>query len=364
MIIDKSSPIPQYFQLQTWLIEQIDQGVFKPDDKIPTEAEIQSMTGLARATIRQAIQNLVNMNYLERRRRLGTFVLNREHLNTKQTIIGVLVPDIRSGYSPELARGAGDEAARNHHSIILCNTDDLYVKARFHAERLIEADVSGIVFVPTASPDEKNLDLIEKFRRKNVPVVLADRLIPGLEIDSVTTDNFDGAYALTRYLIDKGHRQIAIILSTLFSTERERLAGYEKALSDSELPVDPDLVVTHDGPFSETDYQGHVRSLLKQYKKMSAIFAGHDRIAFIIAALANKMGIDIPADLSLAGYDDLPFTSSHPVGLTTMHQPIYEIGQESIHLILSRIRGKKTSPRKIVLRSYLVERSSVKPYEN
>lgn len=359
MIIDKGSPVPQYFQLQTSLIEQIEQGVFKPNDKIPTEAEIQNMTGLARATIRQAIQNLVNMGYLERRRRLGTFVLDRVQSGKKQTIIGVLVPDIRSGYSPELARGAGDEAAQNRHSIILCNTDDLYVKANYHVEHLIETGVSGIIFVPTASPDEKNLDLIEKFKRKNIPVVLADRLIPGLDIDSVTTDNFDGAYALTRYLIDKGHQQIGIILSMLFSTERERLAGYQKALIESRLDVDPDLVVTSEGPFSEKDYREHARSLLKQHKKMSAIFAGHDRIAFIIAAMAHKMRIDIPGEISLAGYDDLPFTNSHPVGLTTMHQPIYEIGQQSMNLILSRIRGKKSAPKKIVLQSYLVERSSV-----
>ncbi len=73
MIIDRNSPIPQYFQLQTWLIEQIDQGVFKPDDKIPTEAEIAQMTGLARATIRQAIQNLVNMGYLTRKKTIRNF---------------------------------------------------------------------------------------------------------------------------------------------------------------------------------------------------------------------------------------------------------------------------------------------------
>ena len=251
MIIDKTSPIPQYFQLQTWLIEQIEQGVFKPEDKIPTEAEFQSTTGLARATIRQAIQNLVNTGYLERRRRLGTFVLDPTKSTKKQTIIGILVPDIRAGYSPELARGAGDEAAKNHHSIILCNTDDLYVKASFHVERLIETGVSGIIFTPTASPDQNNLEIIKKFKRKNIPVVLADRLISGLETDSVTTDNFDGAYTIVKYLIDKGHKQIGISLSTLFSTERERLAGYQKALSDSGLPIDPDLIVTIDGPFSE-----------------------------------------------------------------------------------------------------------------
>ena len=69
MIIDRNSPIPQYFQLQTWLFEQIEQGVFKPNDKIPTEEELSQLTGLARATIRQAIQNLVNMGYLIRKKK-------------------------------------------------------------------------------------------------------------------------------------------------------------------------------------------------------------------------------------------------------------------------------------------------------
>jgi len=359
MIIDKTSPIPQYFQLQTWLIEQIEQGVFKPEDKIPTEAEIQSMTGLARATIRQAIQNMVNMGFLERRRRLGTFVLDQMNSTKKHTIIGVVVPDIRAGYSPELARGAGDEAAKNHHSIILCNTDDLYVKASFHVDRLIETGVSGIIFTPTASPDQKNLGLIDKFKRKKIPVVLADRLLPGIEIDSVTTDNFEGAYTLTNYLISKGHQKIGISLSTLFSTERQRLEGYQKALLDAGLTIDTDLIATIDRPFSEKNYQACVRSLLKKHKRMSAIFAGHDRIAFIVAAMANEMGINIPEDLSVVGYDDLPFTNTHPLGLTTMHQPIYEIGKECMNLILSRIRGNPSSPRQIVLRSHLIERDSV-----
>ena len=93
----------------------------------------------------------------------------------------------------------------------------------------------------------------------------------------------------------------------------------------------------------------------------TAIFAGHDRIAFVLSAVAAEMGIKIPQDVSIVGYDDLPFTGTHPLGLTTMHQPIYEIGQESMKLILDRIAGKKTPPRKIVLQSHFVERTSVQP---
>ena len=168
MIIDKDSPIPQYFQLQTWLMEQIDQGIFQPGAQIPTEKELVQMAGLARATVRQAIGNLVGMGYLVRQRRLGTFVRDRGQDVEKRTIIGMCIPDIRTGYAPELARGVEDEAALNHHSLILCNTDDSYVKADHHAARLLEASVGGVILIPTATSDEKNRSLIQKFIRRDI----------------------------------------------------------------------------------------------------------------------------------------------------------------------------------------------------
>lgn len=357
MIIDRNSPVPQYFQLQTWLIEQIEQGVFKAKDKIPTEEELVQITGLARATIRQAIQNLVNMGYLERKRKLGTFVRNGSVDVEKRTIVGLLVPDIRSGYAPELARGAEDEAAKSKHSMILCDTDDLFVKADFHSDRLIENSVSGVIYVPTAASDEQNCKIIDKFIRKDIPVVLADRTIPGLEIDYVTTDNFDGGYEITRHLIEQGHLKIGVVFSSLFSTERLRYAGYKKALTDHNIPIDPSIIIIDDGPFIPNRYFQYARKLLKQKDKMTAIFAGHDRIALQFYSAAQEMGITIPGEISLVGYDDLNFTTVH---LTTMHQPIYEMGQESMKLMMSRIQGKEREPQQVVLKSYLVARASVK----
>ncbi|UCD37049.1 MAG: GntR family transcriptional regulator [Fidelibacterota bacterium] len=357
MIIDKDSPVPQYFQLQTWLVEQIEQGVFKPHDKIPTEHELCRLTGLARATVRQAIGNLVNMGYLTRKQRLGTYVSDQEIDFEKRTIIGILVPDIRTGYAPELARGAEDEAAINRHSLILCNTDDLHLKAEHHANRLIENSVSGVIFIPTAASDQKNRQIIQRFRRRNIPIVLADRTLPGVDSDYVTTDNFDGAYRLTEYLIKNGHRKIAITISSLFSTERQRLEGYKQALTDHGIPIDPSLIIADSGPFVKERYFQHARKLLKQRKAFTAVFAGHDRIALLFYSAAQELGISIPDDLSLVGYDDLPFTT---ISLTTMHQPIYEIGQESLRLILARIRGDVSEPQQVVLKSHLVERSSVK----
>lgn len=359
MIIDRNSPIPQYFQLQTWLLEQIEQGVFRPEDKIPTEEELVQITGLARDTIRQAIGNLVNMGYLVRKRRLGTFVTQRTSQNNSKDIVGVLVPDIRAGYTPELARGAEDEAAKNKLSIILCNTDDLYVKADYHADRLIENAVCSVIFVPTAASDDKNRLVVEKFRKKNIPVVLADRMIPNMEIDYVTTDNFEGAYQLTKYLIAKGHKRIGITLSVLFSTERLRLEGYKKALLENNITIDDNLIQLNTGPYNEKYYMQAAKALLTQENRPSALFAGHDRIAYQILSVAHKLGIDVPGDISLVGYDDLHASSSNLISLTTMHQPIYEMGQESLKILLGRLKNSITTVQRIELQSHLIERTSV-----
>lgn len=356
MIVDKNSPIPSYFQLQTWLKEQIQQGIFKLNDKIPTEEELVKLTGLARATVRQAIQNLSNMGYLIRKKGLGTFVTTPQVSPQKQTIFGIIVPDIRNGYAPELARGAEDEAAKNKHSLILCSSDDLFVKADFHANRLIDNYVSGVIFVPTSSSDNMNKIIVQKFQEKNIPVVLADRTIPNLELDFVTTDNFEGAFKLTNYLISKGHKKIAFVYSNIFSTERLRFEGYKKALEDNGIQIDQSIVVSHSGPFNDEQFSKYAASMLKQRKNISAIFAGHDRIALTFYFVARNMGLSFPEDLSIVGYDDLNFKT---ISLTTMHQPIYEMGVESMKLINSRIKGENKKPKSIILNSFLMERDSV-----
>jgi len=356
MIVDKNSPVPQYFQLQTWLAEQIQEGIFKPQDRIPTEEELVQLTGLARATVRQALQNLVGLGYLTRKKGLGTFVTIPQLSTQKQTIVGIIVPDIRSGYAPELARGVEDKAAKSKHSLMVCSSDDLFIKAEFHANRLIENSVSGVIYIPTASPDAKNKMIVQKFKERNIPVVLADRSIPNLEIDHVTTDNLDGAYKLTTYLISKGHSKIAFVFSNIVSTERLRFEGYKKALGDHSIQYDPSIVVSHPGPFSDEQFAKYAQTVLKLRKKISAVFAAHDRIAYTFYSVAKSMGVSFPEDLSIVGYDDL---QAHNIPLTTMHQPIYEMGEESMKMISTRIRASKDGPKSVVLASYLVERESV-----
>ncbi len=139
------------------------------------------------------------------------------------------------------------------------------------------------------------------------------------------------------------------------------MEGYKKALIDHGIAIDPTLIITNQERFIESHYIQYARFALSQRHKFSAIFAGNDRIAFIIYTVAEEMGIKIPLEISIVGYDDLVADNSHPLALTTVHQPIYEMGQEAMRILLERIEGKDFSPKHIVLPSRIVERNSILP---
>ena len=271
--------------------------------------------------------------------------------------VGILIPDIRSGYAPILARGAEDEATKNNVSLILCNTDDMLSQAGYHIERLIKLNVSGIIYIPVAASDQKNLKIINKLTRKKIPVVLADRGIQDSNLDFVTTNNFDGSRQITQHLINNGHERIAFLSNNLYSTERLRYDGFMSKMKEHNINQDPSITIRDKGAFNVNRYLNHAHQILKNKRKFTAVYAGHDRIALLFYAAAKNLGLRVPDDFSLVGYDNMPLTT---VSLTTMHQPIYEMGQESLRLIISRINNEKSNIKNIILNSNLIERSSVR----
>ena len=356
MINDKS-PVPKYFQLQTWLQDRIEQGYYATNEKIPTEVELVKLSGLSRATVRQALRNLEQDGYIVRKKRVGSFVLKIEKDTKNIPTVGILIPDIRSGYAPILARGAEDEATKNNISLILCNTDDLLSQAKYHIDRLINLKVSGVIYVPVAASDKDNLQIIKKLKRKNIPVVLADRGIQDSEIDIVTTNNFEGSRQIAQHLINEGHERIAFLSNKLYSTERLRYDGFISKMKEANINQDPAITILDKGAFNVNRYLTHVHKILKNKKKFTAVYAGHDRIALLFYSAAKNMGLNVPEDFSLVGYDNMPLTT---ISLTTMHQPIYEMGQESVRLIIARINNENSNIKNIILNSTLIKRSSVR----
>tara|TARA_Y100001934_G_scaffold41344_1_gene49493 strand:+ start:983 stop:2065 length:1083 start_codon:yes stop_codon:yes gene_type:complete len=357
LVINNKSSVPKYFQLQTWLQDRIEQGYYSTNDKIPTENELVKLSGLSRATVRKSLRNLENNGFIIRKKRIGSFVKRLRKSSNYGKTVGLLVPDIRSGYAPILARGAEDEAVKNDISLILCNTDDNPRQASYHIERLIKLSVSGVIYIPVAATDRKNIQIISKLKKANIPIVLADRGIKNSDLDLVTTNNFKGSRQITQYLIDKGHKKIAFLSNKLYSTERLRYDGFVSKMMEKDLPINKNVAILDKSAFNVNNYLEHAHQILKNRKNFTAVYAGHDRIALLFYAAAKNLGLSVPQDFSIVGYDNMPLTT---VSLTTMHQPIYEMGQESIKLIITRMKNKNANIKNIILNSNLVERSSVK----
>lgn len=272
-------------------------------------------------------------------------------LKMKRTkTIGIIMPDVMNLFFSEVARGAEDAAERKGYSVILCNSDNNEVKEAKYLNILQEKMVDGIIM--TAS----ETGATESIEKSKTPMVLVDR---DLDLDKpirhITVDNVEGTYNATTYLIEKGCKNIGFISSEeVNKLSKERLKGYKKALKENEVEISEKKIYLENFDV-ESGYRG-VNTLLKQ-TSIDSICCGNDLIAIgAIRALKEKK-IRVPENVKIIGFDDISISQYIDPPLTTIKQPIYQLGEESVKMLLSIIEKKDTEMNK-VLGTTLIERGS------
>lgn len=272
-------------------------------------------------------------------------------LKMKRTkTLGIIIPDVMNLFFSELARGIEDAAERKGYSVILCNSDNKVSKEEKYIQVLQEKMVDGIIL--TASEQSVNKSL----KRRNTPIVLLDRdILIDEEVGRIVVDNMDGAYNATQFLIDKGCKNIGFISSAdINKSSGQRLRGYEKALLENNLEVDRDKIFLQSYTI-DTGYEGTMDLLSRN--NLDGICCGNDLIAIgSIKALKEKK-IDIPKDIKIIGFDDIQISQYLDPPLTTIRQPIYEMGEEAVKMLVSIIENKGIGKTK-VLKTSLIERRS------
>jgi LacI family transcriptional regulator len=206
------------------------------------------------------------------------------------------------------------------------------------AEDFRRAGAAGVIFVPYAhtAPDALS------DAGPGIPVVFLDRTLPGRMESSVVAENELGGYQAARYLIQLGHRSLLYMggLSAL-STERDRRRGFMKALAESGLSCEPGNLL--EGGFELHLARQAMRERLGKERNFSAIFASNDVMAFGVKEALDEAGLRVPEDLSLVGYDNIPYAAA--LGLTTISQPSYDMGMSALLLLLDHIQGRQEGPR-------------------
>lgn len=257
-------------------------------------------------------------------------------LKVKRTrMLGLVVPDITNPFFPEIIRGAEDTAFERGYFLITANTDEQIGRERRILLALRSYRADGILLASAPGTDTSH---IRRTIASGVPVVFLDRPVPDVKADAVLLDNLRGARECVRHLIQLGHRRIAIITGPLaLENARERLQGYEETLRETDIPVDPALILQ--GSYRRESGYRLAKQLLQTGLNPSAIFVCNGVMTAGVLEAFEESAIKCPEDISLATFDDLTFDHSFNSHLTAVVQPSYEMGVRAASLLMTRIEG-------------------------
>lgn len=277
-------------------------------------------------------------------------------LKTQRTrTIGIIIPDISSQFYPEIVRGAEDVANIYNYNIMLCNTDLDPEKEIEYLRVLKEKMVDGVLYMST-SLESNILELINQLQ---LPMVLVETTSREGDIPSVTIDNEKAAFDGVDYLIKKGNKKIAYIGAHEDAEHASalRYEGYKKALEQNNIKLNQGIVYfgglkVHDG------YEGI--NIILQNDNLDAVFCASDEIAMgVINALRDK-NIKVPEEVDVIGFDNIYSASVFYPKLTTVAQPMYDMGSVGMRMLIKIINKQELEFNKYVLNHKLVERDSCK----
>ena len=271
--------------------------------------------------------------------------------------IGLVVPDNANPFFAEVSRAVEDVGFARGYSVILCNTGDDLERERAYIDVLVAKQVDGIIFIAAGDHHEH----LDELTRRSVPLVLADRDVDLTDADVVLVNNERGGYEATKHLLDLGHRWIGCIAGPSEATpSADRVEGYVRALREARVPVEDAAIET--GDFRYQGGEAAAERLLGGSERPTAIFACNDLMAIGALRAVRGAGLSVPHDISVVGYDDIPLASAMSPALTTVAQPVDQLGALSTELLLSRIEnGSVGTAQRIMLETTLVIRGSSGP---
>ena len=275
----------------------------------------------------------------------------------KTNTIAVIVPFFTGYFFVELLRGIQGEVSKHQYDLILYSVDEVNKKEMFLRKVLQERKVDGLLLI---SLEVTNNEVWE-FRRSHLPIVLVDSYHP--DLDSITVENRQGAYVATQHLIRLGHSRIGMIDGHLKSSPaRVRLEGYKNALRDHDIDyndgylVISDYVTGEDGFNREAGYQAMKHLLHLGSDRPTAVFVSSDIQAVGAMKAVEESGLKIPDDIAIVGFDDIELAQY--IGLTTMRQPMFEMGKLAVDRLVECITDVITNGYKKVFHTSLVVRNT------
>jgi LacI family transcriptional regulator len=280
-------------------------------------------------------------------------------LRCRETLtIGLCVPSLEIPFYAWIADSVEAAAHAAGYSLILCSSGWSLDRELEAIDELIARRVDGMACISIAARAEH----IRPVLRRGTPVVWLERVMPEIELDAVLVDNFKGAYDATRHLIELGHRRIGCIMGLASSQlSHERVAGYRQALGDAGISFEAGLLLR--GDYMPPSGRMGAAELLARARPPSAIFAFNDLMAMGALQEIRRLGLRVPEDVAVIGFDGVALAEHTSPPLSTIEQPIPEMSRHVISLLLDRIKGDALGHmRTVVAEPRLIARASTIGY--
>ncbi|MFC5451131.1 LacI family DNA-binding transcriptional regulator [Paenibacillus aestuarii] len=267
--------------------------------------------------------------------------------------LGLTLPDLANPFFAEIARAVEDRGREYGFSVLICSTDNDPDKEVQYLSLLTQKRVDGIISAARIQNDH----FLKKMLQHHIPFVLITREMPTLAVDTVMVDDFLGGYLAGSHLVELGHKRIAILVEDMDNTSNlERIRGCRQAMAASNVMLDEGLVLI--SGYSVECGKSTMKELLSLDERPSAVFACNDLLAIGAIQAAREVGLQLPSDLSVVGFDNTTLATIIDPPLTTISQPIQEIGRRAVDLLIQEIKQEKVLKQRVVLLPDLVLRKS------
>jgi GntR family transcriptional regulator of arabinose operon len=379
---------PLYRQIIDCIIDKIEKGEYPYGTKIPTESQLADMFFVSRITSKRALDELAASDYVIRKKRTGTFVkynaikkappFSREGdsqsgRRTDIKMIGLVFPFDPSRYDGQKCINGVLNVANEHNCYTIIQNSQLSGRCeRQIIEKMIGDSIDGIIYYPANSVS--NFKFLVELEARKYPIVTIDKCFSNIDISSVVSENLSGSSSMTQYLIEMGHRNIGFVSDypiEICDSLKLRYKGYLLTLSKHGIPANSKYIFEkkrhlyeeREGDASSDAYHKN-RSLYSRVianmlnEGVTAVQCPTDGIAYILWDCCEQMGIRIPDDLSISGFDDLPEKRNYQ--LTTVRQDLMQFGVRAANLLLEKMGDPDAPCENCILPVKLIERATVK----
>ncbi|UII30767.1 LacI family transcriptional regulator [Fulvivirga ulvae] len=279
---------------------------------------------------------------------------------SKSNTIGVIIPEIVHFFFSTVISGIEDIAYSAGYSVIVSQSNESYDREVMDTFALSKNRVDGILI--SMSRETTRYDHFETIHKRGLPIVFFDRVCDAINCSKVVVDDFDGAYQVTKHLIQQGYKRIAHLAgpeSLILS--KHRMDGYKKALKEHDMEFDESIILRGRAADNETLARELTTQLLNSDNPPDAMFAINDRAALGVMKAAKEKGLRIPQDFAIAGFSNWEFTAMTDPAITTVDQPGFKMGQEAAKLLIREIEAEEDEiiePETRILKTDLIIRGS------